>query len=140
MCYVERLPIFTTCNLNQNKISDSASEKEPKAGIYFKDFASTKGYLFLYRQLCRNPFKCPFLSSAEQKERGFMSIDWPMGHLTNNRLKQTKSNQGGEGILSFSSLLGRVYQVSTLQMFCLLNSQMNACEQSPKTTSSDFNR
>ena len=30
-----------------------------------------------------------------------MSIDWPMGHLTNNRLKQTKSNQGGEGILSF---------------------------------------
>ena len=89
------------CNLNQNKISDSASEKEPKAGIYFKDFASTKGYLFLYRQLCRNPFKCPFLSSAEQKERGFMSIDWPMGHLTNNRLKQTKSNQGGEGILSF---------------------------------------
>jgi hypothetical protein len=28
----------------------------------------------------------------------------------------------------------------TLQMSCLLNSQMNACEQSPKTTSSDFNR
>ena len=28
----------------------------------------------------------------------------------------------------------------TLQMFCLLNSLMNACEQSPKTTSSDFNR
>ena len=81
-----------------------ASEKEPMAGIHFKDFASTKGYLFLYRQLCRNPFKCPFLSSAEQKERGFMSIDWPMGHLTNNRLKQTKSNQVGEGILSFSSL------------------------------------
>jgi hypothetical protein len=104
LCYIESFPPFTTCNPNQNKSSDSASEKEPMAGIHFKDFASTKGYLFLYRQLCRNPFKCPFLSSAEQKERGFMSIDWPMGHLTNNRLKQTKSNQVWEGILSFSSL------------------------------------
>ena len=28
----------------------------------------------------------------------------------------------------------------TLQMFCLLNPQMNACELNPKTTSSDFNR
>ena len=28
----------------------------------------------------------------------------------------------------------------TLQMFCLLNLQMNACEPSPKTTSNDFNR
>ena len=28
----------------------------------------------------------------------------------------------------------------TLQMFCLLNPQMNACEPNPKTTSSDFNR
>ena len=27
-----------------------------------------------------------------------------------------------------------------LQMFCLLNSQMNACEPNPKTTNSDFNR
>ena len=122
MCNVERFPTFTTCNLNQNKISDSASENKPKAGIYFKDFASTKGYLFLYRQLCRNPFKCPFLSSAEQKERGFMSIDWPMGHLTNNRLKQTKSNQGGEGILSFflpfgESFLGEHCRLRTILEF-----------------------
>ena len=122
MLYRE-VPYLTTCNLNQNKISDSASEKEPKAaGIYFKDFASTKGYLFLYRQLCRNPFKCPFLSSAEQKERGFMSIDWPMGHLTNNRLKQTKSNQGGEGILSFflpfgESFLGEHCRLRTILKF-----------------------
>ena len=27
----------------------------------------------------------------------------------------------------------------TLQMFCLLKPQMNACEPNPKTTSSDFN-
>ena len=30
--------------------------------------------------------------------------------------------------------------MDTLQMFCLLNSQMNACEPNPKTTSSNFNR
>ena len=30
--------------------------------------------------------------------------------------------------------------MDTLQMFCLLNSQMNACEPNPKTTSSDFSR
>ena len=29
--------------------------------------------------------------------------------------------------------------LNTLQMFCLLNSQTNAFEQNPKTTSSDFN-
>ena len=34
----------------------------------------------------------------------------------------------------------KVNKRSTLQMFCLLNSQMNACEPSLKTTSSDFNR
>ena len=28
----------------------------------------------------------------------------------------------------------------TLQMFCLLNPQMNVCEPNPKTTRSDFNR
>ena len=28
----------------------------------------------------------------------------------------------------------------TLQMFCLLNPQTNACKPNPKTTSSDFNR
>ena len=39
-------------------------------------------------------------------------------------------------------VIQRLYGSSTLQMFCLLKSQMNACEreQSPKTTSSDFNR
>ena len=36
----------------------------------------------------------------------------------------------------------RFYTITTttLQMFCLLNPQMNACEPNPKTTSSDFNR
>jgi hypothetical protein len=29
---------------------------------------------------------------------------------------------------------------STLQMFCLLNPQMNVCEPNPNTTISDFNR
>ena len=32
-----------------------------------------------------------------------------------------------------------VPKADTLQMFCLLNPQMNACEPNPKTTSSDFN-
>ena len=32
-----------------------------------------------------------------------------------------------------------LYQ-NTLQMFCLLNPQMNACKPNPKTTSSSFNR
>ena len=39
--------------------------------------------------------------------------------------------------------LGTVMQEGekhTLQMFCLLNPQMNACEPNPKTTSSNFNR
>ena len=35
---------------------------------------------------------------------------------------------------------GDFFIYGALQMFCLLNSQMNACEPNPKTTSSDFNR
>ena len=34
----------------------------------------------------------------------------------------------------------RTQNYNTLQMFCLLNPQMNACEPNPKTTSSNFNR
>ena len=39
-----------------------------------------------------------------------------------------------------SVFLYHTHSMHTLQMFCLLNPQMNACEPNPKTTSSDFNR
>ena len=46
-------------------------------------------------------------------------------------------NQGKKG-LDISPRCGEA--TSALQMFCLLNPQMNACKPNPKTTSSDFNR
>ena len=52
--------------------------------------------------------------------------------------------QGGGGYFFLSKVAVQLVQptkqsVSTLQMFCLLNPQTNACEPNPKTTSSDFN-
>ena len=40
----------------------------------------------------------------------------------------------------FSHRRTPVFRTAALQMFCLLNPQMNACEPNPNSTCSDFNR
>jgi hypothetical protein len=50
-----------------------------------------------------------------------------------------KKVQGDDLLLALKEKIASI-SFTTLQMFCLLNPQMNACEPNPKTTSSDFNR
>ena len=77
-------------------------------------------------------------------ERAFISYFLPFRHLQDKRgpgstelrtyriewipRKKQKKRMGLQKI-----------RFTTLQMFCLLNPQMNACEPSPNTTVSDFN-
>ena len=42
--------------------------------------------------------------------------------------------------ISYKGVLITRWMGLTLQMFCMLNPQMNVCEPNPKTTSSNFNR
>ena len=65
----------------------------------------------------------------------------------NNRCSTTNCHEYGDIDNYYVSDLGKYLTLkearegsNTLQMFCLLNSQMNTCKPNPKTTSSDFNR
>ena len=73
---------------------------------------------------------------------------WPAVVFRSERRRAPPSKSANDGgacwTLSLISnsviLILNVDSKCTLQMFCLLNSQMNACEPNPKTTFSDFNR
>ena len=108
--FLDFLVWFITINQLLLMMTSIQIKAESSLQIALKAGGFSHRILFLYSGVVGTLSSAPFLRSTEQKERGFISIDWPMGHLTNNSLKKTKSNLEGIWYLSlciieFSSLL-----------------------------------
>ena len=88
---------------------------------------------------CKNNHPIPVLRSTSAICK--QSCGWEWFTVANPFFYQAGLSQGGGQIVNTISTRGADYaHHSTLQMFCLLKSQMNACKPSPKTTCSNFNR